>query len=763
MSLRRGFAYIIVIVFASLLLIFFVIMGKLRQTSSALLSKSARNYLATTVAEAGLNCVLAELRYDWGFRTHWYYKKGLKKEWTTPVKAREANLAALKPMGFFPEGVVNGIYAGSIADGEFKARCAPVYGSRGNAKTKTLDEKEMYMRVEVVARVGDRKAEGGPSHRKVVSLIERRSPASEHILFDGEMLDLGLGPFAKVPNILRRGRLYGYQYITFNTAGGSDQGSEILETEKIETPGFIRALVPTRVEFADRTTIKLDRNNDSTQPQKFKTYDGFLLDGPNGAHPIKPILQRDRILARAERYKATYGVVIDDSGPFPIGNYKNPYDPTAKYVDLDFGAYRCDEKPASSGSESSGEDDEEKPDSSAPPYNGDDPDPLHKRRGKSLLLFSKAPLRIWGCPDRNVTIFCDKDVVIAGDFNQNPLTPQDYPNTDFMDYKTAIMNGKGGHKIGALIMSMGRVFVDVSQPALFMKNEMRTYFLYELCMALHPSEPKIEEELRRSLFSPDPTTIHNVLGLGEAGPDGLPTPGFGTISWLFWNKDTNDGPAYDANLADLIDFLTPGGPSRPRFGIRDPAARTRIIEFIRDACRTGAQLDHNELHGIFDLAWGQAIKEANEKTDLSAGPMGLMDSFFDMAAKDLKDGLFMPEISINAAIVSSTRRSAKWQIGNAQKTFEEIGNVSNTNAGLYEYLKPPRFLIRRIYGADIRLATAKPEYFVDGRFSPKNILRRNIWDSKLTNTGFKPVELPQAYNILTYSEESISAQDYDEF
>ncbi|RCK80891.1 MAG: hypothetical protein OZSIB_2779 [Candidatus Ozemobacter sibiricus] len=771
---RRGSGYVLVITFAALLGLFLVILGRLRKGHHTLLSKSARDFLATTVAEAGLNCLLAELRVEPSYRTAWYFKErdNGKKEWTSPVAKRATNLG--EALDLEVDGVAQGLYTGRTSLGDFKVRAAPVYGAKENPATLGLVEKEMYYYVEVVARVGDGKTDDGTSYRRIKALLERRSPITEHNLFDGEMLDLGAyGPFPTAPQQLRKGRYYGYQYILFNSLGGLDQGSELFEVEKIETPGMIRALKPTRIEFANKKTVTLNSTNDSANDKKFSTFDGFLLDGANGAHPIKfTRLPMETLYEKAKKPRK-YGGFVIEKGTFPVSTYRNPYDPKTEYVDLNFGEYRVSLSTNENTSDST--DDENQPDDdAAPPYNGDDPGPLAKLRGKSLLIYSKMPLRIWGCPDRNVTIVCEGDIVIAGDFNQNPDASQEYTDDSYTIYRAqlkskygALPNGKDGYKVGALLMSRGRILIDVSRPSLFLANEMKPYLLYAFGMTLHPATPEIEKEMREALCPVDPTKRKDLVGLGPPGPDGVPVARYGTLAWLFNNPHTESGPGYDANLADLIDFFTPGSGPTPRFGIRDPAARTAIIDEIKQACRMDGILTVKELDRIYAMAWAQAVKEENEKPEAGCGPMALVPGLFAEAKKSPTDGIFLPEITINAALVSSTRRAAPFRVGLAgPKTLDEIGNApGGESMGIYQYLKEPAFIIQRVYGSEIRLGTAEPTYFITGKYTGANtFLRRRVWDPRLlVNADFKPPEIPLVHNLLTYSEETISKSDFDKF
>lgn len=758
---KRGFGYMIVISFTIILLIFFVVLGKVKSGQQFLQSKTVRRYVASTLCETALNCIIAELNSDRAFSTHWYFKdKGGKDKdnWVKPVKKRDTYLGNMGKI--YVNGISNGLYTGGSDLGEFKAKFAIVYGAKGNAKTKTLLEQEMYERVEIVVKTGSGK-KGNTTCRKLTALLERRNPAAEHILFDGEMLDVGaLGPFSKDVNPIRAGRLYGYQWITFNTAGGSDRGSELYDTEKIETPGMIRGLKTTRIQFSNGKSFSLSSRNDSAHIKKFKIFDGYFLDGAHGAHPIKfSRLPKERLRAKAKRYKKTYGLIIK-KGTLPFGKYKNPYNTHDQFVDLDFGDYFSGEREKKKSSSATADPDADESGNTKPPKKSDDPDIIKKKHGKKILIYSEVPLRIWGCPDRPITIYSEKDIVIGGDFNQSPLTLQDYPNDKFTDYKTKLTNGYRGNKVGALVMSEGRILVDLSHPTLFVKNEMKSYFLYCLGMALHPSSSAIEEELKESFCPVDVETRKGIVGLGGMGPDGNLQPRYGTIAWLYNNKTTKSGPAYVANTSDLTDFFTPGPNDKPRFGIINATERKKIIETVMDSCRKGGDLPINKADEVFDMAWAQAIKEENDNPKKNAGAMGLMSHMFDEAKASLTDGINMPEISINAALVSSTRRSSSWKIGNTSpKTNWEIGNT-----GSLCYLPKPAFIIEKICGSIIRIASKKPKYFISGSKTPKNILRRLTWDkTNLSNPTFKPLEMPYVFNIINYSEEQISSKVFDKF
>lgn len=755
-----GSGYLIVLGFAGILLIFFGIFGRVKSSQQQLQSKDVRRFVASNLAEAALNCIIAELNANRAFSTHRYYRDKEGAYWTTPVKSRETLLGKMDKI--YVDGVKNGIYSGGSENGEFKARFARVFGARENSKTQTLRESEMYTRAEVVVKVGAGWGIKEQTCRKVTAMIERRYPATEHLLFDGEFLDLGaLGPYNDRENQLRRGRLYGYNWITFNTAGGACKGSELLDIEKVETPGLMSALKDTPIAFADGSRMNLSAANDSIQIDKFETHDGYIIDGANGAHPIKfSRLPRERIKATAQRYRKSYGLIIDEK-TLEAGSYRNPYDTKSRYVDLNFGGFETpDVASGSLGGEDAPDTDEETESDTDCSTTSDDPEIIRKLKGDKLLIYAEVPLRIWGCPDRTITIYSTRDIVIAGDFNQNPRTPQIYNDNNCINYKFPLENGKDRHKVGAMIMSEGRIIIDVSRPTIFAQNEIKPYFFYCLAQTLHPSTPEIEKEVKEILCPLDPDNRKAIVGLGELGVDGNFLPRYGTIAWLYNNKNKNDGPQYQTNMEDLMNFFSPGVSNKPRFGIKDAKVRNDIIEYFKASVRDAGDLTKSEQDNLFAMAWNQAMIEEEAAPLPTAGAMGMMAALFMEALKDPNDAIFIPEITVNATLISSTRRSAPWKTGNsADKTEDEIGN-----AGFLEYMRKPGFIIQRVYGNVIRLGAKEPEYFLSGKHTGKNILRRRIWDStNLRNSKFRPMESPAVNNLLTFTEEAISLKEYDKF
>ena len=227
---KKGSGYLVVLFLAMLLLILFSIFGRVRSGHHQLQSKDVRRFIASNLGESALNCIIAELNANRAFNTHLHYYpyQMNKKGWYKPIKKRDSLLGKIDNMTI--NGVRDGIYSGFTDYGEFKAKFAMNYGSRENSSTKALRESEMYTRVEIVVKIKSGWGIKEETYRKITALLERRYPATEHLLFDGEMLDLGgLGPYLERENQLKRSRIYGYHWITFNSGGGACKGTEIIE------------------------------------------------------------------------------------------------------------------------------------------------------------------------------------------------------------------------------------------------------------------------------------------------------------------------------------------------------------------------------------------------------------------------------------------------------------------------------------------------------------------------------------------------------
>ena len=104
---KRGSGYLIVLAFATILLIIFAIFGRVRSGHHQLQSKDVRRFIATNLGETALNCIVAELNANRAFNTHRYYSEKNKNKWASPVKNRETLIGKMDNITI--KGVNSGI------------------------------------------------------------------------------------------------------------------------------------------------------------------------------------------------------------------------------------------------------------------------------------------------------------------------------------------------------------------------------------------------------------------------------------------------------------------------------------------------------------------------------------------------------------------------------------------------------------------------------------------------------------------------------
>ncbi|EKD81905.1 MAG: hypothetical protein ACD_39C01577G0001, partial [uncultured bacterium] len=137
----------------------------------ALLSRSARDYVALSVAEAGLHAVLAEMRADYQFVTHGNPYIPVD-DWPSASENRYNHLKSFELLKL--DNNDRGTYSGSVElpamklNGKFKVR-VKLIKSLNSPDSKTVDEAHRYFLLEAVGRVED-------TCRKISTVIEKTTP-----------------------------------------------------------------------------------------------------------------------------------------------------------------------------------------------------------------------------------------------------------------------------------------------------------------------------------------------------------------------------------------------------------------------------------------------------------------------------------------------------------------------------------------------------------------------------------------------------------
>ena len=702
----------------------------------ALLSRSARDYVALGVAEAGLHAVLAEMRADYQFVTHgnpYIPAEG----WPSASENRYNHLKSFELLKL--DKNERGTYSGTIElpamklQGAFKVR-VKLIKSQNSPDSKTVDESHRYFLLEAVGRVED-------TCRKISTIVEKIVPGN-FLLYDGQVLDVGgYGPFRVTPGEMKTGRLYGHEMLIFSQRGPFDRGADLVEMERISTPGYIRAESSVQVEFYNGKRGTIKSSNDSTDPEKFESFaeikdgkliDPFVQDGYHGARPQKLPPLNPAYYRNARRPAPTILRSGSSFKGFSESLWRNPANPSETVYDLFFGwEYE----------------------------NVDD----------KMLLYSEVPLRIWGCPRwKSLTIFCEKDVFIAGDFNANPDNPQNY-SFGFKDYSKEPRNGTD--KNGVMVMSMGRIWFDYSNPMNFLRNEMQTLIDYDLAMTLGDEDvnlvvlggvvfpPRLSTgpyDKRLPMTALNFSVINSLFSMPKQPPEIIPI--------------TSAGIAMHPALGKLRDYLKPGSTpeeNKNRFAIKSAMRRTAVYEGIGVRSYMTGTILAGARDKIIDSIMDQAEKEMKEgEPDAALGPWNIADRMFQMALKYPRTGFRMPEMTVNALLIDSAELHARWSMGNnTTKVGNELGNISSPHMRSLPFIdKNSRFILRHM-GSMIHLRTLPAKGYLDGSLrNDQSVVRRNAYDTTYVRGGgeYHPPYPMAGYTIISWKDESVSQENYEQ-
>lgn len=702
-----------------------------------LLSRTATDYLALSVAEAGLHAVMAEMNADYQFVTHGnpYIPRD---DWGAPATRRYFHIANTDILTIDSNN--RGTYTGTLnlpvmrKRGQFKVRMR-LLRAFNSTETTTVSESHRYFLLEAAGRVGD-------SHRIISTVIEKTVPGN-YLLYDGQILDTGaFGPYSGTFGQFDSSRIYGHEMISFSQRGSIDRGVRLTNTEKIYTPGHIFAHTNTNIEFSDNNRITLTSSNDSSNPDNFVNYkrksdrrviDYYIQDGEHGARSHKFPQLNPEYWRSATRPAPIILRPGSNYGNFKQSKWRNPAKPNETVYDLFFGWE-------------------------------------YRNLDKKVLLYSEVPLRIWGCPPyKGLTIFSEKDVYIAGDFNANPDNPQNY-DSSYMDYTRDVRNGTD--KNGVQVLSMGRIWFDYSNPMQFLRNEFRTLIDYEIAMALGGEELNTVA-LGGIVFPPRMNTgaadrrapmtfmhfpvLSALFSLPKEPPEIIPV--------------TVAGIGMHPQLENLRNYLRPSeNPAEysERFSISSRTARARIYANIGNRAYTTGTLTRRARDSIIDTILDQAEKDIQEgNSGRNMGPWNAADRLYRLARKYPGTGFRMPEMTVNAMLIDSSELNARWSVKNSRnKVRNELGNIESSFMRSYRFMNPNSRLILRHHGSMIHLRNRPESVFLNGSAREDSpLVRRQTFDRTFVRTGgdyFPPYPMA-GFSILTWEDKSLEPEKFANF
>ncbi len=727
---------------------------------------------ALAVAEAGIELVINELINNPSFETHETTKEF---EWKAP-KSRDISLKDNADHNLKIERTPNGTYKGTLGDGKFKVRVGLI-PYLDDPDTKTMDESRSYLRVEALGRFDN-------TIRKIDAVINKRFPAREFLMYDGGFLSLVYGePGLSNKNVFSTGHLYGHLGVEIGrimmsahspVAHGTTQELDNMNAI-ISGAGGIFFYSPIRANFRDKrgaagiaTTIAANSvfpTNGTYENPSRREYGEYPVE-LNKAPPIdinikpwvKDVGDGISMAPRAPSFEDLRTTANTPQGLFFAKTdnsalskrYKMPKNWTkdnANHLDaiiLDFGSNLRDNKVTFPNN-----------------FNG--------------VIYSEKDIVIKGNPPRDISIVSEKNVFVAGDFNQSgdPGSfdefyglPQDYPSSGNAltesDYDPAVKSRltddisltSHRHHVAAKVIAQERIVYDYRSPIDCFENELFPYMKYELARQIAGDTAAEDNCLKK-----------NRNGIINAGTD---QTAFEDAINTYFEKFPIEKVA--ANVSS-----TP----------KEDALKAELLQLFNDK---SGQFNFDDLHGVSRKIWDGYVEKyessdptekgalSNEGANPKFGVYGLLKNlraklgvpgngtvknFAPGSINDQPgDFLHFPELTTNGMFISCGELNNRFYAGpDYIKLFNKIG-LSDTcvasNIGL-RHSETTHF-VHRVYGSEINLRTHPVHRISGGFYIPPT--RRKIYDESLPRLGMNNSQFELASYIVISWRDTVAFPDY---
>lgn len=771
---KRGSAIITAIGMGIVLM--FVIFGLHTFTSYRIQTtiQSSRKAKALAIAEAGIEFALAELSYNYAFRTH-EVSKAL--EWKDKIK-NEQLLEENSDHGFTINSSDKGTYSGTLGDGEFKVRVGNI-PFKDNDETLNIDESHSYLLIESIGKYED-------TFKKVMVVVNRRYPAREFLMYDGGFLSLVFGePNKTNTNVFSTGHLYGHEGV---------------EISRILTSGHSYVSPGTNQELSDMNAIISGAGGIFFfSPIKTKFRDKPGLPGPSMVLPKNAVFPTDGTYSspQAEKYGEYPEEMGDEAPKFPeelqkkLSNWIKDKDSGISikldYVPFEF--YKSEAKKPGKGlyfgsgySSSDHSRDYRVPNGWTGTGNdklksilldfGDNirPGNVNLPANFNGMIYAEDHVVIKGNPPKDLYIVTPKNVFVAGDFNQGGdpnLTdelygmPQDYDGSsnalESSDYRDSVKQrfiddmGTTGFKnhVAATVVAGERIVYDYRSPIDCFENELYPFMKYKLASYIAEEDNAEENTLK-----------HNKSGKIEA--KAATEEEFTTAIDQFFTDYKIDGSSEDA-LKDELKTLYTDKDGEFSFNDYDLVCRKIWKTYAEkyDANEDG-ELDtpsQSSDYGVYGL-----LKDLRAKMKVPAG--GMAENFNPGVIEDSPgDFLYYPEMTTNAMFISCAARNNLFYAGpDYIKIYNEIGRSSkcvSSKVGLKH--SEMLHMVHRVYGSEINLRTNdKVQRLEGGYYEPPT--RKKLYDETLPRMGLENSKYEIAsYLVLTWRDTVVTEEEFDNF
>lgn len=762
-------------------------------------------YSALEAAQAGLHLALAEMRATPGWSTHRLELQAATgaSRWTDPLTRPLKTAGDPSGTGYLKvDKSSEGALTGTIGTGVFGAKFRVKVGRlplADDPSTRAVDESNRYARIEVIGL----KTERGKVRDRATRLdvLVERVNFTEYVLYDGEDIVIGLGApnDRENANLIAEGWLFGRNFVHLGNIIPAGTQLKMLNMGRVLSDGPIRVWDPYEVTFQEPRGMRhtIHPANDSSAGDAMPTAGGNILDGNHRKNAGFPALDG----AHYKRLAEAGGLVVSDR---PATEDRLALFPEGPKIHLDFGH---------AGYAGSG----------LPP---DDARALGKEYPKDFngVIYSDRPLAVWGCPDRDVTIYCTQDVFVCGDFNarvqwrkdgdkldwvgkrQNYLPRYQAPGQAPVDVRSftyrpedreifvdendpaqRVMDGSEDRKSCA-VLSQGRVWFDARRPSRFLANELRPYIKYKIIEALAgPTEAyewvrddgraKPVTDVALKLQNRLSTSLQELFDVRRKVTAADPrtrlylTPeSFEKVTRAFTEALVQKAPSVD-DRGVITEALMEGTPGNP--GLVDLVLEAMAADEDRAKEFPGAADDEPPDLAIWNAPQALYNMLYDERSTLGPQAFGpFSDWYGDPARQEFqKDELFMPQMTVNAMLISSAARNDPSRSNNPTDSNRRLDQLGNGTRGPH-YLSSQAYqrgdknhvaapYILRVLGSQVRMANVKnhpPVLEADWYWPP---MRRFIYDPALP--FHPPPHLPSQLEIVSFKQRGATPDDFKAF
>lgn len=732
---------------------------------------------ALALAEAGLEVALGELFNNASFQTHEVDKPSSADEspkWKESSLNRECLLQPNNENGhnFQIDSSTSGTISGTLGDGKFKVRIGNIpYDD--NPNTKAIDESKAYVFIEAMGMYDK-------TVRKIEAVVNRRYPCREFLMYDGGILSVVYGQsgqqYTNDSNIFSVGHLYGHQGVEisqikyYQQQSGHDGTKQELKD--------IDAILSGAGGIFFYSDVKAHFKNKNSGEGKDVTIKANCIFPTNGSYPEGkrnhgefPTELKDQTPAIPQEISSwvkdkNSGISIPPKAPsfaqykkeaqsggkyYSSGNtqYKvsSAYGDTVNAVYLDFGSGNSKIREANNECKNI-------------PTNG--------------VFYSDTDIVIKGNPPKDVSIVSEKNIFVAGDFNQNSGGgdgeekygfPQYYSNNALKDqtYEPNIeklfendkdSNATNRYHVAATIVAKERVVFDHRSPVDCFENELVPYLKYELAKAINTDSSKnIDQTL-------DPN---------------------GWKSLSIKASDTYDG--FKESIASFT----------KKFKISNS---DQLAEKLKNNYKEGGDISSDNLDQMTLDAWKAYVDDFNGSTKGDISPsatdlgQGIYQLLFRLRArmcgnkdlgdaivtdlqepssnsalkKDEKDYLFYPEMTTNGMFVSCGKLNNEFYAGpDVEKYFDEIGWSGSNEGFIKKWYYTPNGFLHRVFGSETNLRLYDVKDTSKNKYRPP--LRRKIYDETLPWLGDysnKSLELT-GFVVLSWADLAANEEEFNAF